>query len=84
MKRPEYVATVVRHYRQAIDAYDTHSKFEQKSAQRELLQIFNRDFTTGYYFANQGADLMSHSRPDNRGVLAADILKTEQKKSGYS
>lgn len=80
MKRPEYVATVVRHYRQAIDAYDTHSKFEQKSAQRELLQIFNRDFTTGYYFANQGADLMSHSRPDNRGVLAADILKTEQKK----
>ena len=80
MKRPEYVATVVRHYRQAIDAYDTHSKFEQKTAQRELLQIFNRDFTTGYYFANQGADLMSHSRPDNRGVLAADILKTEQKK----
>lgn len=80
MKRPEYVATVVRHYRQAIDAYYTHSKFAQKSAQQELLQIFNRDFTTGYYFANQGADLMSYSRPDNRGVLVADILKTDQKK----
>lgn len=80
MKRPEYVATVVRHYRQAIDAYYSHITFDQKTADKELLQIFNRDFTTGYYFANQGADLMSHSRPDNRGVLVADILKTEQKK----
>lgn len=80
MKRPEYVATVVRHYRQAIDAYDQHSDFDRGLARRELLQIFNRDFTTGYYFANPGADLMSHSRPDNRGVLAADVLKTEQKK----
>ena len=80
MKRPEYVATVVRHYRQAIDACYSHSTPDLKTADRELLQIFNRDFTTGYYFANQGADLMSHSRPDNRGVLVADVLKTEQKK----
>lgn len=80
MKRPEYVATVVRHYRQAIDAYYAHQRFDSKSAQQELLQIFNRDFTTGYYFHNPGADLMSHSRPDNRGVLVADILKAEQKK----
>ncbi len=80
MKRPEYVATVVRHYRQAIDAYYDGTGYDQKKADEELLQIFNRDFTTGYYFKKQGADLMSYRRPDNRGVLAADILKTEQKR----
>ena len=74
MKRPEYVATVVRHYRQAIDAYYDGTGYDQKKADEELLQIFNRDFTTGYYFKNQGADLMSYRRPDNRGVLAADTV----------
>ncbi len=83
MKRPEYVATVVRHYRQAIDACynrDSRTNFDKKLADKEITQIFNRTFTTGYYYANQGRDLMSYSRPDNRGVLVADVLKTEQKK----
>ena len=80
MKRPEYVATVVRQYRQAIDAYYEKISWDKKQADKALLQIFNRDFTTGYYYANQGSDLMSHSRPDNRGVLIADVMKTENKK----
>ena len=80
MKRPEYVATVVRQYRQAIDAYYAGTQFDKKTADKNLLQIFNRDFTTGYFYGNQGADLMSHVRPDNRGVLIADVMKTENKK----
>ncbi|MBQ5863369.1 MAG: U32 family peptidase, partial [Peptococcaceae bacterium] len=80
MKRPEYVATVVRQYRQAIDAYYAGSQFDKKLADKNLLQIFNRDFTTGYCYGNQGADLMSHVRPDNRGVLIADVMKVENKK----
>ena len=80
MKRPEYVATVVRQYRDAIDAYYNRTTFDKKLADKKLLQIFNRDFTTGYYYGNQGADLMSHSRPDNRGVLIADVMKVENKK----
>ena len=80
MKRPEYVATVVRQYREAIDAYYMRTSFDKKQADKTLLQIFNRDFTTGYYYANQGADLMSHSRPDNRGVYIGEVLKAENKK----
>ncbi len=80
MKRPEYVATVVRQYRQAIDAYYNQTAWDKKQADKALLQIFNRDFTTGYYYKNQGGDLMSHSRPDNRGVLIADVMKAENKK----
>lgn len=80
MKRPEYVATVVRQYRQAIDAYYAGTQFDKKTVDKNLLQIFNRDFTTGYFYGNQGADLMSHVRPDNRGVLIANVMKTENKK----
>ena len=74
------MATVVRHYREAIDANYNRRRFDARVADKEITQIFNRDFTTGYYYKNQGRNLMSHLRPDNRGVLVADVLKTEQKK----
>lgn len=80
MKRPEYVAAVVRQYRDAIDAYYNKTAFDKKQADKTLLQIFNRDFTTGYYYGNPGAELMSHSRPDNRGVKIADVMKVENRK----
>ncbi|SHE33158.1 putative protease [Desulforamulus putei DSM 12395] len=70
MKRPEYVATVVRIYRNLIDRAlenKNHYRVEKKEA-RDLAQIFNRDFSPGYLFGNPGRDLMSFKRPNNRGV----------------
>ncbi|MFZ5942487.1 MAG: DUF3656 domain-containing U32 family peptidase [Bacillota bacterium] len=80
MKRPEYVATVVRNYREAIDRYysNPHDFSISKEEEKELEQIFNRDFTTGYYFGNQGKDLMSYKRPNNRGLLLGRISQVEQ------
>lgn len=77
MKRPEYVATVVRNYREAIDAfYHDREKFSVNDVwEKELAQIFNRDFSTGYYFSNQGRDLMSYKRPNNRGLLIGRITR---------
>lgn len=80
MKRPEYVATVVKHYRQAIDCYYAHIQPNLTKANQELLQIFNRKFTSGYFFGNQGADLMQHKKPDNGGVFAGKIVKTKGKR----
>ncbi|MFZ3171670.1 MAG: DUF3656 domain-containing protein [Carboxydocellales bacterium] len=70
MKRPEYVATVIRVYREAIDRYlaDPEHFNVSEEDKRDLRQIFNRDFTTGYYFGNPGLDLMSYKRPNNRGL----------------
>ena len=34
----------------------------------DLAQIFNRGFSTGYFFGRPGRDLMSYQRPNNRGV----------------
>ncbi len=70
MKRPEYVATVVRTYREALDKLAQGGPLP---GDEELLQIFNRGFTTGYLFQNPGADLMSYQRPNNRGVPVGRI-----------
>ena len=71
MKRPEYVATVVRIYRKALDSLDGLDQ----SDQYDLTQVFNRDFTTGYLKGYQGKEMMSFSRPNNRGTKLARIVE---------
>lgn len=67
MKRPEYVATVVKSYVKANQGQDL------SSSEKELEQAFNREFTSGYLINNQGADLMSYNRPNNRGIKIGRI-----------
>lgn len=82
MKRPEYVATVVRIYRQALDraCLDPEGYRVSEEEVRDLAQIFNRDFTTGYFYGRPGAlrarELMSHTRPNNRGLYLGRVLRT--------
>ncbi|OPX86673.1 MAG: putative protease YhbU precursor [Pelotomaculum sp. PtaB.Bin104] len=74
MKRPEYVATVVRVYRSLLDRALTGAHYAVAPAEmRELAQIFNRDFTTGYFYGRPGRELMSYKRPNNRGVRLGRI-----------
>lgn len=81
MKRPEYVATIVKYYRAAIDQHYGQGVLS-KQADHEIRQIFNRDFTTGYYFGNPGRELMSYARPDNRGLKLGDIVYYRSAKVG--
>lgn len=76
MKRPEYVATVIRNYRQALDNfYANPEKYAvPKEAEKELAQIFNRDFTTGYFIEKPGPQLMSYQRPNNRGIKLGRVV----------
>jgi len=70
MKRPEYVAVAVDTYRRAIDVCMTNPDeyVVPQQEQKELAQIFNRDFTTAYLKSNRGRNMMSDRRPNNRGV----------------
>ena len=68
MKRPEYVATVVKVYRDALDG------LKAADGQRKLAQIFNRDFTTAYLERKPGRNLISDMRPNNRGVLIGRVV----------
>jgi putative protease len=74
MKRPEYVATVVRVYRDLIDRAAGSGDFSVTPEEaRDLAQIFNRGFTTGYFYGRPGRELMSYKRPNNRGLFLGRI-----------
>lgn len=75
MKRPEYVAGVVRIYRRLIDRYieNPAEYFVSEEEQETLTQLFNRGFTQGYFFENPRRELMSRENPHNRGVPAGIV-----------
>ena len=74
MKRPEYVATVVRTYREAIDTHYAGKGYVVTQEERDdLAQIFNRDFTTAYLEGRPGKAMMSDRRPNNRGLLIGRV-----------
>lgn len=79
MKGPEYVFSVVKTYRRALDDYyRAPGQFQVEPAVlRELETSFNRGFTTGYFGNNRNAALMSFNRPNNRGVFLGRVLKTD-------
>lgn len=75
MKRPEYVATVVKVYRDALD-----KGISTPEDRRKLAQIFNRDFTTAYLEKNPGRNLISDMKPNNRGVLIGRVVEVGRDK----
>ncbi len=82
MKRPEYVAIVVDTYRQAIDRYfaspAVYSVLPQEI--KDLAQSFNRGFTSAYLLKNEGPDMMSDRRPNNRGVHIGRVTGYDARK----
>ena len=67
-KKPEYVATVTRGYREWLDRLasgDTSNPaFEEV---RPLVQIYSRGFTAGMLVGRAGRDYVTRQQPDNRG-----------------
>jgi putative protease len=76
MKRYEYIAGVVRVYRNLIDRYfEAPSSFQvTEDEQHMLLQLFNRGFTTGYFFGSPGSELMSRKYPHNLGTELGRVI----------
>ncbi|GAV22638.1 DUF3656 domain-containing U32 family peptidase [Carboxydothermus pertinax] len=83
MKRPEYVATVVKVYRELIDFYfnDPQNFHVSEEQDRKLREIFNRNFSTSYLLGKPGQELMSYNRPNNRGVFVGRVLRYDERKN---
>ncbi len=79
MKRPEYVYTVVRIYRQLLDRFAENPEEYRIEPQevRELSETFNRGFTTGYFGGNRNWEIISVTRPNNRGVFLGRIANAD-------
>lgn len=65
MKRPEYVASIVRQYRFAIDMHLKNKQFDTKEAIYEMKSMFNRGFTGG--FIQQDQDFLAKEFPGHIG-----------------
>lgn len=73
MKKPEYVAVVVKHYRDALNRIIGAGGNNPGDAEYELKSAFNREFTEGYMFGKRNRGIVSIERPDNRGVTLGRI-----------
>ncbi len=82
MKRHEYVAGVVRIYRKLIERYfEAPENFQVSESEKHmLLQLFNRGFTTGYFFGNPGSKLMSREYPHNIGTELGTVAGYDDRK----
>ena len=80
MKRPEYVAVVIKEYRRALDDYMKLGKTKISDQSREdLLQIFNRGFTKGYYYGTDHRTLYSNDKPNNRGIFIGTVHSSDNR-----
>lgn len=81
MKRPEYVAGVVSIYRRLIDRFaeDPDNYFVTEEEKAQLEQLFNREFTTGYFKENPAGELMSRKRPHNQGIAIGKVTGYNRK-----
>jgi len=76
IKRPEYVAVATGIYRKLIDRAvlkGAEGFYVTAQEKMELAQIFNREFTTGYFYGRQFSKMMSYKRPNNRGVFLGRV-----------
>ncbi len=80
MKKPEYTAGVVAIYRKYLDLYEEKGREGYKvdpEDQKILWDLFNRKgFTSGYFKAQNGKDMITFTKPDFRGgqeVLVQEI-----------
>lgn len=66
MKSEFYTATIVRAYRQAIDAILTGTFTDVLKAElmSELTAVSHRDYSTGFYFGEKGSQIYSKSSYD--------------------
>ena len=73
-KKPEYVATVTRSYRDLLQRVARGEHVLPPAAEHgDLVQIFSRGFTGGMFGGRAGREYITRFQPDNRGVLLGEV-----------
>lgn len=64
---PKYIEVTSRCYREAIDSYFDKTISDEKIErwQEELSSVYNRGFSTGFYFGTPGKEGISYDKADN-------------------
>lgn len=85
MKSADYVHEVVSVYREALDELarceDAVRADAVERREARLAEAFSRGFTSAYLEGKRGNDIMSYSRPNNRGVFIGRVTRVDD---GYA
>ena len=77
-KKPEYVATVTRGYRDFLDRLERGAWVPPTQDEvQPLVQIFSRGFTGGMYGGRAGRDYITRHQPDNYGAAIGSVVSRE-------
>lgn len=80
MKSPEYVYTIVKKYRYAIDKYYQGEKYKlSKADYNQIKVVFNREFTKGYLFNEKNKYLVNNNNVNHQGIEIGKIEKRNDK-----
>lgn len=71
MKTPEYVYGITKAYREKIDGI-VEGKTEQTMNSMDVMQVFNRDFTSGHLLDD--TDILNTQVGKNRGILIGKVI----------
>ena len=75
MKSPEYVYTVTKLYRMAIDSYYETGKVTINEEEINNLQkLFSRGFTKGYLFNEEIDHILNTNRPNHQGIYIGKVI----------
>jgi putative protease len=77
-KKPEYVATVTRAYREFLDRVERGTFSPPTVTETQpLVQIFSRGFTGGMYGGRAGRDYITRTHPDNHGLDLGTVVESD-------
>lgn len=87
LRDTRYTSTVSRCYREALDAYrdGTYSREKAAGWKEEMASVFNRGFSTGFYFGVPGPDGMYVEQDMNISVVkrqAVGVVTNYYRKQG--
>jgi putative protease len=82
-KKPEYVATVTKSYREFLDRVEKGDDTPPTEIEvQPLVQIFSRGFTGGMYGGRAGKSYVTRTQPDNRGMTLGTVVGYSAARNG--
>lgn len=79
MKRHEYVATVVKSYREALDALYAGQTVDHDALITKMANVFNRKFTKGFILNEEAKDIVNSQTPNNIGTHLGTVEKLDKR-----
>jgi putative protease len=81
MRKHEYVIATVRAYREAIDNILENKPFDLEKRIKELLSVFNREYTKGYLLDEEPFKINNSNRPNHQGIEVGKVINYNRGKT---